>query len=72
MSKLIVAGPIPGTLSRSFAVVKLPWRGAGGSRGEVRIKLVSDHAMEVMWSATELGQSLALRAGTAVRMRQPD
>jgi DnaJ domain len=51
---------------------KFPWRGDGGSRGEVQIKLISDHSMEVVWSASDLGQSLALRAGTAVLMRRPD
>jgi hypothetical protein len=51
---------------------RLPWRGEGGSRGEVVIKMVSDHSMEVVWTATELGQSLALKSGTAVLMRRPD
>jgi hypothetical protein len=51
---------------------KLPWHGEGGSRGEVLIKMVSDHSIEVAWTATDLGQSLALKSGTAVLMRRPD
>lgn len=51
---------------------KMPWKGEGGSRGEVQIKLVSDNSIEIVWSATELGQSLALGSGTAVLMRRPE
>jgi curved DNA-binding protein CbpA len=56
----------------SGATAKMPWRGDGGSRGEVVIKMVSDHSIEVVWTATDLGQSLALKSGTAVLMRRPD
>jgi hypothetical protein len=56
----------------SGTTAKLPWHGEGGSRGEVMIKTISDHSIEVVWSATNLGQSLALKAGTAVLMRRPD
>lgn len=53
-------------------VTRFHWRGEGGSRGQVQIKMLSENEIEVIWSATELGQSLALASGTAVLMRRPD
>ena len=51
----------------------LPWAGDGGSRGEVRLRLVSSDSIEVRWFATELGNHLGLASGTAVlvRVREP-
>jgi hypothetical protein len=54
------------------ASAKFAWKGDGGSRGEVEITLLSKDEMEVVWSAKELGQSLALVMGTAVLMRRPE
>jgi curved DNA-binding protein CbpA len=51
---------------------QLAFLGDGGAKGEVRIKLISDDSIEVKWSATDLGKSLGLSAGTAVLMRKPD
>jgi len=48
----------------------LEWSGGGGARGEVRLKLISENSMEVNWSATELGSSPGLAAGTAVLIRR--
>jgi hypothetical protein len=56
----------------ALPLATFPWRGEGGSHGQVRIKMVSENEIEVVWSATELGQSLALASGTAVLMRRPD
>jgi len=48
----------------------LEWSGGGGARGEVRLKPISENSMEVNWSATELGSSPGLAAGTAVLIRR--
>jgi curved DNA-binding protein CbpA len=51
---------------------KFPWVGTGASRGEVEIRMVNDHSIEVNWAATSLGRSLGLAAGTAVLLRRLD
>jgi DnaJ domain len=51
---------------------KLPWKGEGGSQGELEIHLISATEMEFIWHATELGQSLALGSGTAILLRRPE
>ena len=48
----------------------LEWRGGGGARGEIRLKLLSENSMEVSWSATQLGSSPGLASGTAVLVRR--
>jgi plasmid stabilization system protein ParE len=48
----------------------LEWQGGGGMRGEIRLKLLSENSMEVTWSATELGATPGLAAGTAVLVRR--
>jgi hypothetical protein len=48
----------------------LEWQGGGGARGEVRLKLVGENSLEVNWSATELGTTPGLAAGTAVLVRR--
>ncbi len=50
----------------------LPWTGAGGAKGEVRLQLVGDSAMDVKWTASELGTQLGLASGTAVLVRRRD
>lgn len=51
---------------------RLPWKGAGGAQGEVRLRLVTSTRLEVNWSATELGAEMGLAAGTAVLVRKPE
>jgi curved DNA-binding protein CbpA len=45
---------------------QLPWTGTGGAKGEVKIRLVSDSTLEIVWSATSLGKKMGLASGTAV------
>lgn len=56
----------------SGAAAQLAFLGEGGARGEVRIKLISDNSIEVKWSASDLGKSLGLSAGTAVLVRKTE
>jgi curved DNA-binding protein CbpA len=49
--------------------VSLEWTGAGGSRGELNLKLLSRNLMQLEWIATELGSQLGLASGTAVLTR---
>jgi DnaJ domain len=51
---------------------KLPWRGEGGSQGQLEINLISANEMEMIWHATDLGESLGLVSGTAILMRRPE
>lgn len=51
---------------------KFKWVASGGAKGEVQLRLVSENALEVAWSATELGRSLGLSAGTAVLIRRSE
>ena len=53
-------------------LAKLPWTGAGGAKGEVRLQLVGDDTMDVKWTAFELGTQLGLASGTAVLVRRRD
>jgi hypothetical protein len=48
----------------------LEWQGGGGARGEVRLKLLGENALEVNWSATDLGRAPGLAAGTAALVRR--
>ncbi len=48
----------------------LNWTGVGGARGEVRLRLVSDHSLEVNWTALELGNQMGLVSGTSVLTRR--
>lgn len=50
----------------------LPWSGAGGAVGEVRLRLLAPGALEVIWVATRLGRELGLISGTAVLVRKQD
>jgi hypothetical protein len=53
-------------------LVKLAFSGAGGAKGEVRLKLLSQNRLEVVWTANELGASLGLGFGTAVLIRRQE
>lgn len=46
------------------------WVGRGGARGEVRLRLISPEALQVVWLASELGRQMGLGSGTAVLVRQ--
>jgi len=46
------------------------WRGAGGGRGEVRLKCLGADRLEVTWWASKLGEQFSLASGTAVLVRQ--
>ena len=48
----------------------LEWTAGGGGRGRVELRLLSEHRLEVTWSASTLGTSLGLASGTAVLMRR--
>ncbi|MGI8990975.1 MAG: J domain-containing protein [Bryobacteraceae bacterium] len=54
------------------ASASLPWNGGGGAKGEVQLKLISETSLEVVWSATQLGRTLGLAAGSAVLVRRAD
>jgi hypothetical protein len=56
--------------SSNAAQVSLPWIGAGGAKGELVLKLLSDTSMRFDWKATELGTQQALDSGTAVLIRR--
>ena len=49
----------------------LQWNGSGGSRGEVTLKLTTDHGLKVDWTASQLG-TLGFYRGTAVLVRKAD
>ena len=46
-----------------------PWNGAGGSKGEVTLKLTPEHSLRVDWTASQLG-SLGFYRGTAVLVKK--
>jgi hypothetical protein len=50
----------------------LPWRGSGGARGEVKLRLLTSRTLEVTWIAHHLGGELGLISGTATLIRKLD
>jgi len=50
----------------------LPWSGAGGSKGEVRLRLLPSGTLEVSWVANQLSEELGLISGTATLVRKLD
>ncbi len=50
----------------------LPWSGAGGARGEVRLHLLTRETLEVTWVASQLSRELGLISGTATLVRKLD
>jgi curved DNA-binding protein CbpA len=54
------------------SAANLPWHGEGGSTGVMEIKLLSAEEMELIWTATDFGQTLGLASGKAVLMRRPE
>lgn len=52
------------------AQATFPWTGAGGAKGELTLKLVSENSLRIDWSASELGTQQGLDAGTAILTRR--
>ncbi|MBI4906677.1 MAG: DnaJ domain-containing protein [Acidobacteria bacterium] len=50
---------------------RLPWAGAGNSKGEVSLRLLSENTLEIAWVASELG-AMGLGSGSAVLVRRLD
>lgn len=53
----------------SEGVAVLPWSSSNGSRGELRLKRLSDDSLEVNWITTSFGSVNTLASGTAVLYR---
>ncbi|MBI3209144.1 MAG: DnaJ domain-containing protein [Candidatus Solibacter usitatus] len=49
--------------------MRVPWSGAGGSNGNLLLRLVSPNSMEIAWIANEMG-TLGLASGKALLTRQ--
>lgn len=52
------------------AVATIPWTGAGGASGDLTLKQLDNGALEVSWTAHELGSVLGLISGTATLVRK--
>jgi DnaJ domain len=50
-------------------VALLPWFSSNGSRGELRLKRISDDSLEVNWITTSFGNVNTLASGTAILYR---
>ncbi len=50
----------------------LKWAGAGGARGDIQLRLVTERSLEVNWMAEELGTQMGLISGTAVLTRREE
>jgi hypothetical protein len=53
-------------------LASLSWKGAGGSEGELKLRLLSRNSMQLDWIATALGTQLGLASGTAVLVRRQE
>jgi hypothetical protein len=53
-------------------VAELPWTGAGGARGDLKLKRISQDKVELTWIATDLGSQMGLASGTAVLTRRQE
>ncbi len=51
---------------------ELPWEGEGGSRGTVKLRLLTNTALEVTWVADRLGTELGLISGAATLVRRAE
>lgn len=47
-----------------------PWTGAGGAKGDVTVKFISENSLRFDWNATDLGTQQGLGAGTAILTRR--
>jgi hypothetical protein len=50
----------------------LTWTGAGGARGDLKMKLVSSNRLEITWTASDLGSQMGLASGTAILTRRQE
>ncbi len=50
-------------------MTQVRWTNGEGAQGEVRLKLLAEHSLQVEWFATEMGR-LGLASGTAVLVRR--
>jgi hypothetical protein len=48
----------------------LPWRGPGGSQGEVTLRLLANGNLQVAWETGRLGEELGLISGAATLVRK--
>jgi hypothetical protein len=51
---------------------EVPWTGAGGAKGDLKLKLLSRDKVELSWMATDLGSQMGLASGTAVLTRRQE
>lgn len=51
---------------------RFAWRGSGGAKGEVALKLISERTLSIEWFTSQLGRTLTLGSGTAVLVRRED
>ena len=56
----------------SAGTAEVPWMGAGGAKGDLKLKLVSRDKVELSWIATQLGSLMGLDSGTAVLTRRQE
>ena len=61
-----------GTIDVASNTVTANWIGPGGARGEMTMKLLSEHSMRVEWSTDRLGNLQGLTSGTAALTRRLD
>ena len=53
-------------------VVAASWKGPGGARGDLTIRLLSENSLRVEWTTDQLGSTQGLTAGTASLTRRLD
>jgi curved DNA-binding protein CbpA len=51
-------------------VANLNWTSADGAKGEIQLKLASENALQLVWSATEPGTESGPSSGTALLVRK--
>jgi hypothetical protein len=51
---------------------EVPWTGAGGAKGDLKLRLISRDKVELSWIATELGSQMGLASGSAVLTRRQE
>lgn len=74
----IVDRPISPDVNFTFSgaangtLLKCPWIGPGGAKGELTLQLLSDTTIRLDWLASELGSQQGLLSGTAVLTRKVD
>ncbi len=49
-----------------------PWTGAGGAKGQLTLKFMSENSLRIDWNATDLGAQQGLDEGTAILSRRID